>query len=163
MANITNNRISEVLTDLQVTTLKTTLNDVKDLMPFLIGLTVDERVRLPKIDVSNRHFVKDVLTALLNNPGFLPVYINAAEMEKDFKLYEQLDEILLIINGLAERVRDTQILAGSEAYTNALVVYKSFQLAAEAGIPGADAIYDSLKERFARTGSTDNNATPPQS
>lgn len=49
---------------------------------------------------------------------------------------------------MLEKLEDTQILAGSEAYVSALTGYKLFGAAADAGLPGADAIYDSLKTRF---------------
>ncbi len=69
-------------------------------------------------------------------------------------LFTQTDELLLLIRQLLEKVEDTHMLAGSEAYVSALISYKLFGSAADAGMPGADAIYDQLKARFA------NNATP---
>jgi hypothetical protein len=60
-------------------------------------------------------------------------------------------------------MEDTQMLAGSEAYSSALTAYKLFQAASEAGLKGSDAIYDSLKARFAQTSSTQevkSNDTP---
>ena len=161
MANITNNRISAVLTEEQIAAIKAHLAGIATEMPFLLGLTAEERIRLPKIDVANRNFVKDALTALRNNPGLLPDFINVAEMEKDLILFEQLDELLLLANGWVERLRDTQILAGSEAYSSALFAYRIFQIGADAGLPGADTIFDLLKERFAGQGSSGNNTTPP--
>ncbi|RYZ45641.1 MAG: hypothetical protein EOO14_25505 [Chitinophagaceae bacterium] len=41
-----------------------------------------------------------------------------------------------------------KMLAGSEAYQNALAVYRMAQEAARNGQPGADAVADKLKTRF---------------
>jgi len=50
---------------------------------------------------------------------------------------------------LYNKVRDTQMLAGSEAYSSSLMIYRMFKSAADTGVPGTQAIYNGLKERFA--------------
>jgi hypothetical protein len=45
-------------------------------------------------------------------------------------------------------------LAGSEAYIGGLSTYKLIASAADAGVPGADAIFSQLKQRFAGQGGT---------
>lgn len=47
------------------------------------------------------------------------------------------------------------MLAGSEAYITALTAYRLLQSAAQDGVPGADTLYDRLKDRFAEQGRTD--------
>ena len=93
------------------------------------------------------------------NPSFLPAYFSVAELKKDLTLYQQLDPLLLEINKLAEKIDDTQMLAGSEAYVTALAAYRNFEAAAKAGIQGADTIYELLKARFAGQGSSVSAAT----
>ncbi|UPT69585.1 MAG: hypothetical protein M0D53_10425 [Flavobacterium sp. JAD_PAG50586_2] len=61
-----------------------------------------------------------------------------------------------------EKLQDTQLLAGSEAYASGLTIYKLFGSAADAGIPGADAIYDQLKQRFAGQGGPGKRADAPE-
>jgi hypothetical protein len=56
-------------------------------------------------------------------------------------------------------VRDTQILAGSEAYSTALMAYRMFQMAAQSGMPGLDSVVSRLSERFAGQGAA-NGAEP---
>ena len=93
----------------------------------------------------------------------LPAYVNVPEMLKDFDLYRFLEQVLQPIAQLYEKVRDTQILAGSEAYTIALVAYKQFQIAVASGMPGMDTIVAQLSERFSGQGPTSDNSseTPP--
>lgn len=53
-------------------------------------------------------------------------------------------------------------MAGSESYVSALTAYKLFGSAADAGVPGADAIYNQLKQRFAGQGGTGTTPTNPE-
>ena len=154
MANITNNRISAVLEPDNLKKVLLLLEDAANIMPFLIGINSEERMRLPKIDGSNRLFVQDAIKVMKQNSSLMPTFVNIEELEKDFTLYEQLDTVLSFVNQLQEKLRDTQILAGSEAYSTALVAYRMFQMAADAGLAGMDSIVDELKQRFAGQGTT---------
>ena len=151
MSNITNNKLSVVLTQAQIDAVKAAINTINTNLPMLLGLTLEERKTLPKVDVNNKIFVEDAINAMETNPSFLPAYFSVAELKKDLTLYQQLDPLLLEINKLAEKIDDTQMLAGSEAYVTAL--------AAKAGIQGADTIYELLKARFAGQGSSVSAAT----
>ena len=109
--------------------------------------------------MNNKIFVEDAITAMDNNPTFLPSYFNVAELKKDLTLYQQLDPLFVEINKLAEKIDDTQMLAGSEAFITALAAYRNFEAAAKAGIPGADTIYELLKARFSGQGGSSTTAT----
>lgn len=152
MANLANNRIDIVMSNEQVQAVKNAFKTIQENMPFLLGLTVDERVALPKINVSNKAFTEDAIHAIVNNAELLPSYIKVEAMKNDLNLFMQLDELTGIARQLVEKMEDTQMLAGSEAYVSALAAYKLFGAAAESGLLGSDAIYDSLKARFSATG-----------
>lgn len=156
---LTSNRLSVTLTPAAITAIKAAIATVDTQLPFLIGLTNAERKAIPKIDVNNKVFVEDALTAINNNGGILPNYINAVEIGKDLELFEQLDELVQLVGQLYDKLKDTQMLAGSEAYVSSLVAYKLFASAADAGLPGAESIYNQLKQRFTVSGGTD-TATP---
>ena len=47
MSNLTNNRLNITATAAQITAVKTAIQTISTNMPFLIGLTVEERVALP--------------------------------------------------------------------------------------------------------------------
>ncbi|HUM53512.1 MAG TPA: hypothetical protein PK431_16960, partial [Chitinophagales bacterium] len=152
MSNITDNKLSIVLTQTQIDAVKAAIATIQTNLPMLLGLTLDERKTIPKVDVNNKIFVEDAITAMDNNPSFLPAYFNVAELKKDLTLYQQLDPLLVEINKLAEKIDDTQMLAGSEAYVTALAAYRNFEAAAKAGIQGADTVYELLKARFSGQG-----------
>ena len=131
------------------------IQQINELMPFLTGLTPDQRKRLPKIDKRNKIFVNDVESAIKNDSSLLPSYVDPEEMSKDLKLYEQLEDLMTPLSYLYDRVRDTQMLAGSEAYSSALMVYNMVKAADKAGVPGANNLYNQLKGRFDRSSSID--------
>ena len=55
------------------------------------------------------------------------------------------------------------MLCGSEAYASSLTAYRLFEAAASAGLPGADSVYNALKQRFAGQGTTGGTTpTPPE-
>ncbi len=161
MSNTFSNRVSASLAAAAITNIKTAIATIKTNMPFLVGLTVQERINIPKISEANRVFTADGLNAVANNANMLPAYFNAAELKLDYELYVALDEINLLLAQLSELVNDTQMLAGSEAYISALTAYRLFAAAALAGVPGADAVYDALAQRFkGQGGSGETPATP---
>jgi hypothetical protein len=88
----------------------------------------------------------------------MPAFVNVEELKKDLTLYDQLDDVIILAQKLMSKLLDTQMLAGSEAYTSALVAYRVIQTAAGAGRPGASAAYEMLRERF--SGQKTNTVTP---
>lgn len=149
MSNLLNNRVNTTATAAQVTAVKAAFQTILTNLPFLVGLTADERKSLNAIDVNNKAFAEDALNAAVNNATLVPGYISVPNMQSDLTLFAQMDEISGLANQLCERIEDTKMLAGSEAYNTALSLYKSFGTAADAGVLGADSIVDKLKTRFA--------------
>ncbi|MBF4471080.1 hypothetical protein [Flavobacterium sp. HJJ] len=152
MSNLTNNRLNITATAAQITAVKTALQTINTNLPFLVGLTTEERIALPTIDVNNKAFTEDAIAAGVNNNSLLPSYISVPNMVNDLTLFGQLDEIIGLVNQLQEKLGDTQLLAGSEAYSSALMLYKLFGSASEAGVAGTDPIVNQLKQRFANQG-----------
>jgi hypothetical protein len=64
-----------------------------------------------------------------------------------------------------DKERDTQYLAGVEAYAICLIYYRMIEAAAKAGLPGADERYNRLKSRFMgqgpQGGEQPEGTTPP--
>jgi hypothetical protein len=159
MANLLNNRVSVTATAVQVTAVKAAFQTILSNLPFLVGLNADERKTLNAIDVNNKAFTEDTIYACVNNASLIPPYLSVANMQNDLTLFSQLDELSGIANQLCERIEDTKMLAGSEAYGSALAMYKIFGTAADAGVSGTDSIVEQLKKRFAA--STGNTVTTP--
>ena len=161
MSNINDNKLSVNLTAANIADLKIFHNQFLSLLPFLKGLSPEDRQSIPKISVANKVFVVDAIMAAKNNPTLLPAYLNIAEMEKDLILFQQLDEFVTLIAQTAEKLRDSQIIAGSEAYVGALTIYRLFEAASNAGMPGSDAIYQQLRARFNQSPASPTPPVPP--
>ena len=160
MSNINSNRLDVSLNPQEVTQINAAITNIEVLMPFLTGLTTEERIAIPKINVANKAFTEDAINIAVQNPSLFPGYINPAEMQKDLLLFNQLDVLATSMRRVLEKIEDTLMLAGSESYISALAVYRSISAAAKAGVPGADSLYDQLRARFAEQGG--NNPIPPQ-
>lgn len=161
MSNMNNNRIDQVLTDEQMRKAKENIKNIEKDFPFLVGLTDQERNSLLGIDVNNKAFVEDALNAGRANPELLPRYISLENAENDLKLFEQMDEIIPILKQFLQKLTDTRLLAGSEAYMTSLMLYRLFTAAATAGMPGAEAVMKQLQPRFKKQGGTGSEPTPP--
>jgi len=159
MSNLTNNRIDTVISGADLAVVNGSIDAIETTLSFLIGLTVDERIQLPKINVANKSFTQDAINAVVDNAAMLPAYLDQTAMQNDMNLYIQLDKIASRMRQVLEKIDDTQMLAGSEAFVAALTAYKLFAAAASAGVAGSDAVYDTLKERFAGQGGS--GANPP--
>jgi hypothetical protein len=124
------------------------------LQPFLIALTTSEKRGIPKMRDKSTPFVEKAIEYAEGNPTLVPGFINVSEMKIDFQAMSLLTEFYRNIEKLYQTLNDTILLCGSEAYKGALQFYKSTQQASKSGIPGAQVIYDDLKQRFDRTKST---------
>ena len=155
MANITDNRLSLTISPADLTTVNTAGQTIATTLSFLIALTEEERERLFGVNVNNKVFIEEAFEEAQNNGTILPGYIQVAELEKDLTLFNQLGDLLSYLRNLLQKMEDTQRLAGHEAYALSLAIYQLYKSAAEAGIPGAAASYERLRERF------DISKTPP--
>ena len=156
--SVTNNRINTTIDAAVLATIKTKLSEINAALPFLISLTPDERKNLPKINEANKIFVEDAITGMQNNPAIIPSYLNLGNVKNDLTLFQQLDDVMSITNQLNQKISDTQMLAGSEAYVSSLTAYRLFESASNAGVDGTTAVYNSLRQRFSNQGSSESAA-----
>ena len=152
MSNQHRDILSVVVADQDIRDVKAKLDAIEQVFPFLIELTADEIIQLPRINVANHSFVQDIIQVLETLPVPLPDGISRGEIKKDLDLYDQLDGLSIDYETMLKKLRNTATLAGSEAYKSALYVYRIIQTYAEASIPGYGAIYERLKQRFAAQG-----------
>ncbi len=161
MGNLTENRIDMVLTDVAITEIKDSISAIGDQLP-AGSLTDDERSSYKAIDVNNKIFVEDVINELgISGAGIIPAFIKPVHIKNDFTLFEQLDAIESNMTNVLRKVSDLKRIAGSEAYDYSLTVYRIYESANLAGIPGAKESYDKLKVRFESQNAGAGRPTPP--
>jgi hypothetical protein len=132
-----------------VTQVHTKLNEIKTLLkPYAVTLTPAERRNILKMGDKSLAFVEKAYEFAVENPEFVPPFLNMQEFKVDFDDAHGLWTVLNDALQVHEMIDDTTMVAGSEAYTAALVFYSSIKVAADKDITGAKAIYEELKKRF---------------
>ena len=160
MSNITENKLNTTLAAADITTINTAVTTITSKLP-AGSLTDEQRASLKAIDVANKVFVEDVITEVgVSGTGIIPPFINPVFIQNDLTLFEQLDTIEASILNLLQKIADLKRIAGDEAYSTALAVYRIYDAANTAGIPGAKQGYDKLKPRFDAQNSSGNAGRP---
>ena len=145
------NRNNTPLPPVTVTDVLKKLDDARALLAgFIITLTPKQRQEIPKMGDKSLAFVTKAAELTVPNAALVPTYVDADALRLDANTAAQLGPVIQRLEGLLYDVESTQMIAGSEGYTSALLVYGAFQQAARAAQPGAQAAVDDLKQRFAR-------------
>ncbi len=146
--NMPNNQISATLSPADKDAVLAALQTIKTKLPFLVGLPEDARGELARLGTRTVGFDQDCAAAMASKPELIPSFVNQAELGKDRALWSPLGEILGQIEQLFGSVRDTFDVLGAEIYDADRAFYNNVREAAKRGVPGAQAIYDTLKVRF---------------
>ena len=142
------NKVSITISEETVTGVVKLIASIEQNLPWMINLTAEERQALPKMGDKSLSFVNKAYEYAKLNPSVVPSFLDLKEFEKDANAVVQLKKILIPLRQLFEKVDDTNLQAGSEAYTAALIFYYALKGAARAGEPGMKTVYDDLSARF---------------
>ena len=142
------NKISATISQTDLEAITKAIETIKEKLPFLVGLTVDEIQSLAKIGTRSQTFVDKALEVAAQNPEILPRGFDIEEMRKDVETFRSLTSIRLLVVQLLELLENTQLLVGSEAYSGALAVYTHAKINGK-GV-GLDTVVDELGKRFLR-------------
>ena len=157
--NVVENRMHFAILAIDLATGKQKVLEITALFPFLIGMSKEEKSHYQGIDVENKEWVDQCINEMNADSSFLPGYLSVAAVQQDFKLFNDLESLRVMVEALLAKLSDTQFAAGAEAYAACLLYYMMVRAAAKAGVPGAQAIYDRLKVRFINQGN--HTPTPP--
>ncbi|PZF74997.1 hypothetical protein [Taibaiella soli] len=143
------NRITEGIPSTVLTEAAQKIVELKALLaPYMHTLTATERHEILKMSNKSYTFVSKVVDYCANNPEFKPGYMDEGALNLDFAMVAGLRPILEQCNQLTTLIDDTVVLAGSEAFTNALVYYSAVRTAAKNGETHAKVVFEDLSERF---------------
>lgn len=120
----------------------------EELRPYLHALTPEERSAMLKMADKTVAFVQKAYDYARNNPSFVPGFLDLEEFASDSAALTGLTPIHQLLEGLALDSDSTMMLAGSDAYAAALVLYNNIKFLAKNKQPGAQAAYDDLAQRF---------------
>ncbi|SES25495.1 hypothetical protein [Pedobacter rhizosphaerae] len=144
------NQISLEISVADAKAISTAINNLKNsLAPLLkVNLTAQERMSTLKMGDKTLAFVQKTLEYGLQNPKLVPAFVDINEAHKDYKLAFDTYQIFQHLSTLLRGVEDTGMVAGGEAYEASLIIYHSLKGASRSNIPGTQAMYDDLKQRF---------------
>lgn len=124
------------------------IDQIQAQLPFLIDLNAEERRALPKLGNKSQAFVDQGLILANQNSGILPRNFDLDEYQRDVALFRQLHPLVMALGQLQGRLEDTLLAAGSDAYSQTLLVYQAAKLAGKNG--SLEQHLDGLGRRFAR-------------
>jgi hypothetical protein len=142
------NRVSAAISEADQQAVLAAIETIRQKLPFLIDLSPEQRRSLPKMGDKSRAFVGKALAIAQHNSNFLPRSFSVEEMERDVKLTESLQPILVSLTRLFEQLDDTFMEVGSEAYAAALVVYQYGRNSSDGEL--LETLLDDMGQRFAR-------------
>ena len=123
-----------------------------ELRPYLQALTPEERSAMLKMADKTVSFVQKAHDYAHNNPSFVPGFLDLEEFARDSAALNGLAPVQQLLDGLALDTNSTMMLAGSDAYAAALILYNNIKFLAKNKQPGAQAAYDDLSQRFPGNG-----------
>ena len=123
-----------------------------ELRPYLEALTPDERAAMLKMGAKTVDFVQKAFGYARSNPKFVPDFVDLDEFDHDLAALKGLSPIQTLLAGLALDTESTMMLAGSDAYAAALVIYNNVKFLAKNKQPGAQAAYDDMAQQFPGNG-----------
>ena len=153
--------IDAYISEANRTTILQSLGLISSTLPFLVNLTPAERQALPKMGNLTQSFVSKALEIAANNSQFVPPYVDVDAMRKDYELAVAMQAIEMQTASLLEKLYDTRLAAGSEAYVTALTIYNSLKAASKINAPGAKALVAELSERFDIITQSETSEAPP--
>ncbi|MEI6767283.1 MAG: hypothetical protein WCM76_16755 [Bacteroidota bacterium] len=148
--------ISASLTEEEKLAIAQLLNEVDSKMPFLMSLTPEQRHGAYKLGEKTVSFVDKAIDFARTNPGLVPSWLDFQEYLKDYKLFKDILEIKRLAATLLQKLDDTAMEAGIEAFGASITFYNSVKAAAKNNVPGAKSIYEDLQKRFQGRGSHQN-------
>ena len=156
------NKLNITLTPAQVAAINSAIDALIGNVPFAMNLTKEERTSLQNIADERRAFVEKVIDNYAPaNPTLVSGFAGTkAEATTDLTLFRQFENPIERLMSVIEICKDTQQVAGSEAYAFCLEFYGTSQRAATNNVPGMDAIVDDLGQLFEGQGPPPAPPTP---
>lgn len=66
------------------------LNEVRELMPFAVGLSSRDRLTYPALGSKGTQFVQRSLESMRQNPSLVPAFVDVASIENSYAMYNNL-------------------------------------------------------------------------
>lgn len=153
--------IDSQISDENMTAVMDGLRSIDALLPFTVNLTPEDRMRLPVMGKKSLAFTEGALGYAERQPRLIPPCMDLTAAQRDFALAIQLRTIRELLGPLWQKVNDTYLAAGAEAYAASRTFYSYVKIAAKNGVPGSTSVSRDLGERYKISRSKSNDDTEP--
>lgn len=151
--------ISGVITSENKETVKDTVAMIAETFPFLINLSMKDRNK-PTIGQKREPIARRIIEIGKQNAEHLPNSFDMTEVEKDFILTLDLLEVIRPFVQLVEKMHETRIAVGAEAYLSVRAI-RGHLRTANLTNPGLDEVMKEINELFARLEDTKEDDEQP--
>jgi hypothetical protein len=121
------NLISTSIHDKDLNEILGAINFINEKLPDLITVSELEKSTLYKTKSDTIKFVLENLKEAEKNPELVPANVDIQEIRKDMKLIQSINKILQPIHALLNKLEDSKLVAGSEAYLPSLAIYNAIK------------------------------------
>jgi hypothetical protein len=142
------NRISAVLSEQDVATVQGALATMREVLPFLVTLSAQDRREMPRLGLKSAGFDEKCVMYMASRAQFVPGFINTADVQKDRNLRSQLMRFATELQTLATSVDDTLQAISSALWMADRAYYQSVREAAHCGREDAQDVYEDLAQGF---------------
>jgi len=146
---VSQNIISLVMTEAQISTAMDALSALEGALAGLISLEAEERRRLTKMGEKSEVFCRQAVSVLAQNPQIVPPSLHVADAQADLLALDRLRPVLDRLQKLAERGSDTEIALGSDVMDVALEGYALLKVSGRN--QGLDGLRKELSSRWSKT------------
>lgn len=158
--------VSYAFTEENFNGLKQQINDIDvKVAEFAIELHIDNKRELKTLGDRSLPFTDQSYLLATQQKHLVPSFVDMDEFAKDITLFKQCKELIKLLEVILERLNDTSIAAGADAFLTARKFYDAVKAAVKANIPGAAVAFDELKKRYIRdkgNNSGQNNDNPQE-
>jgi hypothetical protein len=126
-----------------------------------IALSEAERRRLRGSGVRRYGFIDKTRDLAVDNPQFLPPYLDMDNFYTSIRQIEGLRDVAATLEQTLRIVNDNLLLAGDDAFRQALMYYNAVREAARRRVPGAQELFRVLELFFRRGRRTDEEPKIP--
>ena len=152
------NQISAEFSDEDLNDVLQAIDTIRQKLPFLVKLSPGDKRTTAMLDDGRAPFATKALDYASREVSISPNPLLLLEAKLDSNLFGKLQTVDRELARLSEMVADTKMLAGSELYEFARVVYKMAKISASLKVPGTQSIVEDLGKLYADNGNS--NSTP---
>jgi hypothetical protein len=126
------------------------------------NLTGTQRRRLIGSGVRNNGFVDKAFDIARDNPDFMPPHFNIAILEDNMHLLEELRQLVFVLQQFLQMASNAHLIQSDHCYRDALRIYGSLQEQTRNRVPGAEPLFEALRNFFRRRRRTGDEPTEMQ-